>query len=99
MILSERAKRIEAEAAASGTQAFIAHLKLMIEKLRRELYGQRSERTARLLDQMELQLEKLEAKASEDEIAAEAAARQASLPAPAPRRRPVKKLFPEHLPR
>jgi transposase len=127
MILTERAKRIEAEAAASiageaaaragdeaarasaeahrlqaiasSTEAMIAHLKLTIEKLKRELYGQRSERTARLLDQMELQLEELEAKASEDEAAAEAAARQASLPAPSPRRRPVRKPFPEHLQR
>ncbi|WP_244476906.1 IS66 family transposase [Methylobacterium sp. Leaf117] len=99
MILSERAKRIEAQAAASSVEATIAHLKLMIEKLRRELYGQRSERTARLLDQMELQLEELEAKATKDEIAAEAAALQASLPAPALRRRPSRKPFPEHLPR
>jgi transposase len=113
MILSERQARIEAEAAAShavaealkvkaaasSTEAMIAHLKLQIEKLRRELYGRRSERTARLLDQMELQLEELEAKATEDEIAAEAAARQASMPAPSPRRRPVRKPFPEHLPR
>jgi transposase len=99
MILAERAKRIEAEAAASSVEATIAHLKLMIEKLKRELYGQRSERTARLIDQMELELEELEAKASEDEIAAEAAARQATLQAPLPRRRPVKKPFPEHLPR
>ena len=67
MILSERAMRIEAQAAASSTEAMIAHLKLMIEKLRRELYGQRSERTTRLIDQMELQLEELEAKATEDE--------------------------------
>ncbi|MGL4241632.1 MAG: IS66 family transposase, partial [Beijerinckiaceae bacterium] len=99
MILAERAKRIEAEAAASGNQAFIAHLKLMIEKLKRELYGQRSERTARLIDQMELQLEELEAKATEDEIAAEAMARQTSLSAPVSRRRPIRKPFPEHLPR
>jgi transposase len=99
MILAERAKRIEAEAAASSVEATIAHLKLMIEKLRRELYGQRSERTARLIDQMELQLEELEAKAAEDGIAAEATACQASLPAPAPRRRPVRKPFPAHLPR
>ncbi len=56
MILAERARRIEAEAAASSVEAVIAHLKLTIEKLRRELYGQRSERTARLIDQMELQL-------------------------------------------
>ncbi len=103
-IAFETASRANAEAhrlkaAASSTEAMIAHLKLQIEKLRRELYGQRSERTARLLDQMELQLEELEAKASEDEIAAEMAARQASLPAPSPRRRPSRKPFPEHLPR
>lgn len=97
MILSERAKRIEAQAAASSVKSTIAHLKLTIEKLRRELYGERSESTALLLNQMELQLEGLEAKAAEDEIAAEAAALQASLPAPALRRRPSRKPFPEHL--
>jgi hypothetical protein len=49
----------------------IAHLRLAIEKMRRELYGQRTERKARLLDQMELELEELEASAAEDELAAE----------------------------
>jgi transposase len=39
MILAERRARLEAQAAASSTEAVIAHLKLMIEKLRRELYG------------------------------------------------------------
>ncbi|MGX5806096.1 transposase domain-containing protein [Bradyrhizobium sp. Arg314] len=88
MILAERQARTEAQAealaakaAASSTEVTIAHLKLMIEKLKRELYGQRSERTVRLIDQMELQLEELEAKATEDELAAEAMSRQASLPA------------------
>jgi transposase len=106
MILAERQARIEAQAealaakaAASSTEVTIAHLKLMIEKLKRELYGRRSERTAQLIDQMELQLAELEEAATEDEIAAEATARQASLPAPALRRRPVRKPFPEHLPR
>ena len=68
MILAERQARIEAQAEASrakaaalSVEATIAHLKLQIEKLRRELYGHRSERTARLLDQMELELEELEA--------------------------------------
>jgi len=63
MILAERATRVEAEAVAaraqavnSSTEALIGHLKLEIEKLRRELYGSRSERKARLLEQMELQL-------------------------------------------
>jgi hypothetical protein len=53
MILAERTARIEAEALAaraaavnSGTEALIARLKLEIEKLRRELYGSRSERKA-----------------------------------------------------
>jgi transposase len=99
MILAERRARLEAQAAASSTEAVIAHLKLMIEKLRRELHGSRAERTARLIDQMELQLEELEAKATEDEIAAEAAARLASMPVQALRRRPARKPFPEHLPR
>ena len=45
-----RARRAEAE--ASNAEAIIAALKLMVEKLRRELYGQRSERKARLLDQL-----------------------------------------------
>jgi transposase len=112
MILAERQARIKAEteashamaealkvkAAASSVEAMIAHLKLQIEKLRRELYGQRSERTARLIDQMELALEELETKATEDEIAAEATLRQVSLPVP-PRRHPVRKPFPDHLPR
>jgi transposase len=93
------AEALQLKTAASSTEAMIVHLKLQIEKLRRELYGPRSERTARLIDQMELQLEELEAKATEDEIAADATARQASQPAPAPRRRPVRKPFPEHLPR
>jgi transposase len=82
---------------SSSTEATIAYLKLMIEKLRRELYGQRSERTLGLIDQMELQLEELEA--TEDEITAEAASRRAATLPPAPRRRPVRKPFPEYLPR
>ncbi len=105
MILAERQARIEAQAealaakaAASSTEVTIAHLQLMIERLKRELYGQRSERTGRLIDQMELQLEELEAKATEDELAAEAMWRQAWLPARV-RGRPVRKPFPEYLPR
>jgi transposase len=77
VILAERAARLEAEAIAaraqavnSNTEALIAHLKLEIEKLRRKLYGSSSERKARLLAQMELQLEDLEATATEDELAA-----------------------------
>ena len=48
------ARAEEAVAKASNAEAIIAALKLMVEKLRREVYGQRSERKARLLDQLEL---------------------------------------------
>jgi hypothetical protein len=68
-----RATRVEAElgpAKASDDEAVIAHQQLQIAKLTRQLYGQRSERTVRLLDQMELALEELESSATEDEIAA-----------------------------
>ena len=89
-----------ARAAASGAEAVIATLRLEVEKLRRALYGQRSERRARLLDQLELQLEELEAAASEDDLAAErAAARTRTAPAAAGRRHPARKPFPAHLPR
>lgn len=52
-----QAEREAAEAAAasaraelSDKEALIAHLELRIEKLKRALYGQRSERTPRLLE-------------------------------------------------
>ncbi len=101
MILAEHAARVKAEAVATSTNALIAHLRLEIEKLRRALYGSRSERKRRLLEQLELQLEDLEASASEDELAAEKAEVQAPAPAsPSPgRKRPSRKPFPEHLPR
>jgi transposase len=111
MILAERAARIAAQARLAqaraeaanakadltSTEALIAHLKLAIEKLRREIYGSRSERTVRLLEQMELQLEDLEAAASEDDLAARQASTQAVRPFE--RKRPSRQPFPEHLPR
>src|SRR5258707_488101 len=106
MTLAEGAARLQAEAAAGGaqavnsnTEALIAHLKLEIEKLRRELYGSSSERKARLLEQMELQLEDLEAAATEDEIAAEEAAAGVQTGRSFQRKRPSRKPFPDHLPR
>jgi len=88
-----------ARAKASDDQAMIAHLKLEIAKLNRQRFGPHAERTARLLDQMELQLEELEASATSDEIAAEIAAATTTTVAAFTRKRPARKLFPEHLPR
>lgn len=104
MILAERAARLAAEARLaeaanaqakqSSTEALIAHLKLEIEKLRRTIYGTRSERSARLLDQLELELEELEAGATEDEMAAEKAAGKTQTVRSFERKRPVRQPFP-----
>jgi len=99
-----RAAHVEAELAAeraerSADRALIAHLKLQILKLNRERFGPRSERTARLLDQLELQLEELEASASEDELAAEQAAARSTRVASFERRKPSRQPFPADLPR
>jgi len=106
MILAERAARLEAEAVAAraqavnaGTEALITHYRLEIEKLRRQLYGTRSEKKARLLEQMELQLEELEAAATEDELAAEQTAARTQTVQSFQRKRPSRKPFPAHLPR
>jgi hypothetical protein len=98
-IASLRAALVQARAMASNTEALIASLKLEIEKLRRELYGTRSERKARLLDQLEFQLEELEATASEDELAAEQAAARTTAVAAFTRKRPSHQPFPGYLPR
>ena len=105
-LLAERARaaRVEAELAVaraktSDDTALIAHQRLQIEKLTRQLYGQHSERTVRLIDQMELAFEELESSASEDEIAAERATAKTTNVVAFTRRRPARQPFPEHLPR
>jgi transposase len=88
-----------AQAQLAHADTVIAHLKLVIAKMQRERFGVRSERSARLLDQLELQLEELEAAATEDELAAEMAAAQTTAVRAFERKRPARKPFPEHLPR
>jgi transposase len=107
MILAERAARLEAEARArdalaevSGVRLEIERLKLLLARMRRERYGQSSERGARLVEQLELQLAELEEGMAEEEAAAEIAA-------PTPERversgstrRPARRPLPENLPR
>ncbi len=99
-----RAARVDAELAvakakASADQAVIARQQLQIAKLTRQLYGQRSERTERLLDQMELAFEELESSATEDEIAAERAVAKTTNVLAFTRKRPARQPFPKHLPR
>ncbi|AAB92454.1 putative transposase number 3 for insertion sequence NGRIS-16a [Sinorhizobium fredii NGR234] len=93
------AEAANAQAMLSDNEALIVALELKIEKLRRELRGQRSERTARLLDQLELQLEELVAAATEDEVAAQAASARTSSVRSFTRKRPVRKPWPDDIER
>src|SRR5829696_5956426 len=102
----EREARLQAEAVAasaraelSANEALIAHLEPRIEKLKRELYGQRSERTARLIEQLELELEELVTTASEDELAARTAAAKTQAVRAFTRKRPVRKPWPDDVER
>ena len=54
-----KAALIETRAKLVGAEALIEHLQLVIAKMKREMFGPRSERCQRLIDQAELQLEEL----------------------------------------
>src|SRR5579859_5318842 len=102
----ERAKGLEiaaelavARAKASEDEALIAQQKLQIAKLRHQIYGQRSERSARLIEQLALTFEELEADATEDELAAERAVVKTTTVRGFMRKRAERQTFPEHLPR
>ena len=84
----------QARAVVSCSEAMIQELE--IAKLRRDKYGISSERRARLIDQLELQLEEMEAAATEDALAADQASEKASTLRAFTRRHPVRKPFPDH---
>src|SRR5882757_3362570 len=95
-LAAERAARHAAESRVSGAEAVIAHLKLVIAKYQRDRFGPTSERSRRLLDQLELQLAEMETDA------AEADARQSELGDTVrsfTRAKPVRAPLPAHLPR
>lgn len=98
-LAAEQLARREAEARASGAEAMVAHLKLMIAKLRHDQYGASSERGRKLLDQMELELEELEASAAEDAAAVPQPDAGSTNVHAFTRRKPVRGPLPAHLPR
>jgi transposase len=87
---------IEARAKLSGAEAMIAHLQLVIAKMKREMFGPRSERSQRLIEQMELQLEDVAAGLGEDAAKLEAESVEVHSFA---RRKATRRDFPDHLPR
>jgi transposase len=71
----------------------IEHLKLIIEKLRRMLFGSKSEKVSIQLEQLELQLEETESVQATDEVSAERPV------VDTPKSRPSRKPLPAHLSR
>lgn len=70
----------------------IEHLKLVIAKLRRMIFGTKSEKVTRVIEQLELKLEELETGKAERV----SATTKADAP---PRNKPKRRPLPEHLPR
>ena len=73
----------------------IERLKLVVEKLRRMLFGRKSEKLSMQLDQLELQLEEMES----IQATIRSAAAQPTLPETVDAAKPARKPLPDHLPR
>ena len=102
LVREREAELARARAEVSSAEALIVHLQLTIAKMRRDLFGPRSERKARLLDQLELQLEELEADAADNEVAAAKASAESDKATAVhlfTRQKPSRKPFPAGLPR
>ncbi len=97
-IIAERDAELAAvRSLVDDRDAEITNLKLTIAKLQRDQFGTRSERGARLLDQLELQLAELEASVAQDKAAVEIA--HPSSIEGEERRKPARRPLPDHLPR
>ena len=100
MLIAANKRAVAAEARASDLDGEIETLKLTIAKLRHDRFGNSSERTSVLMDQLELQLDELVARRAQETAADEIAAAQ--VPASAqttPRRIPARRPLPAHLTR
>lgn len=97
-LIAAKEELSQVQAIVSASEDMIRHLKLQIAKLRREQYGHSAERKARLIEQLELQLEDAETDLAMDRVVADAAASKTAVAA-FDRRRPARKPFPDHLPR
>ena len=99
MISDLKSEFKEAEQRATGAEAMVAHLKLLIARMRQDRFCASSERGWRLLDQLELELEDLETAIAEDDPANVPGAAIVSPEVGSERQRPAHRPFPAGLPR
>jgi transposase len=102
LVLAKHSESLEQHKELTSSTHQIEHLKLVIEKYRRMIFGRKSEKLTGELEQLEFRLEELETAQAAEE------ARQATSEATQPsstqtdskrRSRPVRKPLPEDLPR
>lgn len=97
LLLTERARRSEAEAKLAKRAVEIEHLKAILTKMRRQRYGRSSEKLDEAINQLELWVDDAETSLAQAKAAAAAQTSQAT--SRPPRKPAVRKPLPEHLPR
>ncbi|WP_458309336.1 IS66 family transposase [Bradyrhizobium sp. 195] len=95
---AQAAIKIDASANQKGRRATLT-FELRIKKLKRKLYGQRSERTARLLEQLELESKNSSPRRARMSFPAQAAASKTQNVRPFMRKRLVRKPWPDDVER
>ena len=83
-------------ASLSSRAGEIAHLKLLLDKLQRMLFGAKSEKLVRQVEQLKLELEELETSRGEEEVSAHLPFPTETLQEP---KQSSRRTLPEHLPR
>ncbi len=102
LVIAKHSESMEQHKELTSSAHEIEHLKLTIEKLRRMIFGRKSEKLAGELEQLEFRLEELEtAQAAEEAAQAATETAQTDLPPTDSKRRsrPARKPLPEDLPR
>lgn len=102
LVIAKHSESLEQHKELTSSTHEIEHLKLVIEKYRRMIFGRKSEKLSGELEQLEFRLEELEtAQAAEEARQAATEATQASSTRTDSKRRsrPARKPIPEDLPR
>jgi hypothetical protein len=103
-LIAERAGRAAEQAALASAENTIAHLKKLIARLQHDRYGASSERSRKLVDQLELQLAELTTAQSEAKTKAEINCLASTQTTPDAKQdkapnHPKRTPLPDHLPR
>jgi transposase len=99
LVIAKHSESLEQHKELTSSTHQIEHLKLVIEKYRRMIFGRKSEKLTGELEQLEFRLEELETAQAAEEAATEAAQPASTRTDSKRRSRPVRKPLPEDLPR